>query len=138
MPIDKQKDPRRQLFRVVVNHLLAEGKERDNPIPVNDLGDLAHGRAVCWPNRETILSQVQINILNDAVERYTVEVPEGSGIYEETNPLVAAQGQFPGYKATWNYNTNQIVLHKERPRFAVNVVGPYELEEVKEPTEEIS
>jgi hypothetical protein len=132
MPIDKQNDPRRQLFRVVVNHLLAEGKERDNPIPVNDLGDLAHGRAVCWPNQETILSRVQINILKDAVERLSVTVPEGSGIYEEINPLQAAQGQFPGYKAQWDYNTNQVMLIKERPRFAINVVGEYDPEPIED------
>ncbi len=125
MPIDKT-DPRRQLFRVVVNHLLAEGKERDNPIPVNDLGDLAHGRAVCYPNQESILSQVQINILRDAVERHAVEVPEGSGIYEELDPLRAAQTQFPGHNAAWDRNTNRIMLRKDRPRFAVNVIGPYE------------
>jgi hypothetical protein len=136
MPIDT-KDPRRQLFRVVVNHLLAEGKERDNPIPVNDLGDLAHGRAVCWPNQESLLSQVQINILRDAVERYTVAIPEGSGVYEELNPLKAAETQFPGYKATWDHITGQVVLHKDRARFAINVVGPYEPDvETESETEE--
>jgi len=135
MPIDKT-DPRRQLFRVVVNHLLAEGKERDNPIPVNDLGDLAHGKALCWPNRETILSQVQINILRDAIERHSVAVPEGSGIYEELDPLRAAQAQFPGHRAAWDHRTGQIVLRKDKPRFAVNVVGPYEPEELEPESDE--
>jgi len=133
MPIDN-KDLRRQRHYVIVNHLLAEGKERDNPIPVNDLGDLAHGRAVCWPNRETILSQAQINILKDAVERFAIPVPEGSGIYEEADPLRAAQTQFPSYKAQYDPSTGQIMLHKERARFAINVIRPYE--EVQEEIEE--
>lgn len=124
-------NPRNDRFKVVVNHLLAEGKERENPIPVNDLGDQKHGRAICWPNQETILSTVQIGILKDAVERVSVSVPEGSGIYEELDPLKAAKTQFPGFNARWNHNTGTIELAKERPRFAINIIGPYDPEETE-------
>lgn len=121
----KVEDPRKLYFRVKVNHLIAEGKSRENPIPVNDLGDQAHGRAVCYPNQEAILSQVQINILKEAVERTRMAVPEDSGILEETNPIAAAKKQFPGYDAVRDSVTGGVILVKERPRFAVEVIGPY-------------
>jgi len=121
----KREDPRKQLFRVKVNHLLAEGKSRDNPIPVNDLGDQAHGRAVCYPNQPAILSQVQINILKQAVEKSRVVMAEDSGIFETANPLKAAEKQNPGFKAVNDKTTGHIILERNRPRFSVEIIGPY-------------
>ena len=118
-------DLRKQLFYVTVNHLLAEGGERENAIVVHDLGDEAHGLAVCYPNRPAILSQVQINILKEAVERYEIAVPETSGIYQEPDPLSAAKAQFPQFQAIKDRATGSIKLIRERARFAVNVTGPY-------------
>ena len=63
---EKHDNPREQLFLVVVNHLLGEGAERQQPIPVNDLGDDKRGVALCYPNKPVVLTQVQINILNEA------------------------------------------------------------------------
>jgi hypothetical protein len=125
---EEVEDPRKQLFVVKVQHLLAEGKARDAAIPVNDLGDHAHGKAVVYPNKEGVLSQVQINILNDAIEMIEVPVPDGSGIYEDRDPLAAAEAQFPEFTATRHRVTGAVMLRKERPRFAVQVIRPYDRE----------
>jgi len=121
-------DIRKLYFRCIVNPLLAEGNDRNNPIPVNDLGDLKTGRAVCYPNQECVLTQVQINILNDAVETTRLPVEEGSGIYEAANPMAEAEKQFPGFKAVLDRNTNKIMLKKSKSRFSVNILGPYKPE----------
>lgn len=120
------KDPRKQRFFVKVHPLQAEGTDRGNPIPVNDVGDHAHGRAVCYPNKEGVLSQVQINILRDSVERFYLEVPEDSGIHEEANPIKMAEKQYPGFTARIDKMTQRLIVFKDKPRFSVEVLRPVE------------
>lgn len=120
-----EKDPRKQLFLVVVNHLQADGDEKNNPIPVNDLGDHAHGRAVCYPDTETVLSQVQINILKDATVDLSLPVPEDSGIMQESNPLRAAEAHYKGFTASMDRNTGRMMLRQQKKRFSVSVIKPY-------------
>lgn len=122
---------RSTLLRVIVHHLDMEGAAKDSPIPVNDLGDHAHGKAICFPGKETILSAVQVNILKDAIEPIMVSVPEGSGIYAEANPLRAAEAQFPLFVASRDRATGLIKLTRHKERFSVNVLGPYKKEEAK-------
>ena len=121
----KEKDPRKQRFYCKVYRLNSQGDDRNNPIPVNDLGDLRHGRAYAIPGQLSILSLVQINILREAVVYHNIPVPEDSGIYEEANPLKAAEKQFPKFKAVRDRNSNLIFLVKEDPQFSVEIVKPY-------------
>jgi len=130
--VEVKTDPRRTLLRVIVHHLDMEGKAKEAPIPVNDLGDHAHGKAVCYPGKESILSQVQVNILKDAIEPIIVSVPEGSGIYAEADPLKSAESHFPLFKASRDRATGLIRLTRHKERFSVNILGPYVKQDKKE------
>lgn len=120
------KDPRKQRFYVKVHPLQAEGSERGNAIPVNDLGDPAHGRAVCYPNKKGVLSLTQINILRESVERFSLQIPDDSGIHEEANPIKMAEKQYPGFTAQVDKVTQQLIVFKDKPRFSVEILGPVE------------
>lgn len=120
------KELRKKRFYVKVFPLLAEGKDKENPIPVNDLGDHAHGRAVVYPNKVGVLSQCQINILRDSVERMELAIPEDSGILEEANPIAAAEKQYPGFTARFDKMSGQLKVSKVKPRFAVEILEPVE------------
>jgi len=113
---------------VQVFPLDAEGANKDNPIPVNDLGDYRHGRAVVYPGKKGILSRVQINILKDCVIYHRHEIPEDSGVYSEDSPKKAAEALFPGFTAK-QIGSGAIIIEKQKPRFSVQVLGPYEPEE---------
>lgn len=126
-------DPRKQRFIVKVHNLLAEGKDRENPIPVNDLGDHAHGRAVVFPNKKCVLSQCQINILKDCVEHMEVQIPEDSGIYQETDPIAAAEKHYPGFSARRDKMSGTLIVTKSRPRFSVEVIEPVKVKTKAEP-----
>lgn len=121
----KEIDPRQQRFYCKVYHLSADSGSRDAVIPVNDLGDIRHGRAACVPGKRTILSKVQIGILKEAVVRHKLPVPEDSGIYGEPDPLKAAEKQFPKFHAIYDRNTGQIFLEKIEPRFSVEIIEPF-------------
>lgn len=118
-------NPRRELFKVIVNNLFAEGQERNYPIPVNDLGDKSNGRAVCYPNKEAILSKVQINILKEATREIKLTVPSDSGVLEAPDVRRAIIEQMPGFTPQYDRNTGQWMATKHEPRFAVQVLGPY-------------
>lgn len=126
---DDKAAPRQKRFVCKVQHLMAESKsERDMPIPVNDLGDHAHGKAICYPGKEVVLSQVQINILEDAIEQVEMTLPDNSGVHEEANPLAAAEKLYPSFKARRNRHTGAIVIYKHDPRFSVITLRPYDPE----------
>ena len=125
-----KEDPRNQRFYCKVYRLNSQGEDKNNPIPVNDLGDHRHGRAFAIPGQETILSKVQINILKDAVVYHNIKVPEDSGVYDAPDPLRAAEKQFPKFKAMYDRHSGKIVLVKKEPQFSVEVLKPYKAKEV--------
>lgn len=113
------KDPaRKRRLKVIVHRLNVDDDNKDLPITINDLGD-PNGRIVFSPGKPVELTQAQLNILKDSVEENEIVVPEGSGIYETSNPVQAAETNYPGFRATLDRETGQIILRRRTPNFMI-------------------
>jgi hypothetical protein len=118
----EETDLRKILKKVIVNRLnVAEGNQ-DLVITVNDVG-APDGRKSFEPGQEVVLTQAQINILNEAVERNHIDIPAGSGIYQDDNPREKARQQYPGFVVGYNSKTGLIFVEKHRPNYAIIEVG---------------
>lgn len=112
------KDPRKITKRVIVSRLNVDTENQDLEIVVNDLG-APSGRKSFFPGQEVDLSLVQIGILKDAVERNHIDIPAGSGVYEDSNPMDAARQMFPGFTIKQNSHTGGLYAEKHRPNYAI-------------------
>lgn len=115
-------DPRKQKYKVIVNRLnVAEGNQ-DLVIVVNDLG-VVNGRISFYPGQEVELTQVQIDILKEAVEVNHIDIPPGSGVYSSVDPVAAVQAAHPGFVVKRNHRTGGLFAEKVRPNYSINIVG---------------
>lgn len=73
---------------------------------------------------EVELTQSEISILEDARIEHRIDIPDNSGIYEASNPMLEAQKQNPGFEAKVDIKTGTIYLQKSDPIYIVQRVNP--------------
>ena len=120
----KKIDPLRgERIKVRVHRSNVDPDNKDLPIKVNDLGmPPKEGKRMFAPGQIVELTRSQISILRDSVEETTIELPDGSGIYNAANPLKLAEDHFPGYTAQQSPTTGQILLTRRTPNYIIEPV----------------
>lgn len=68
---------------------------------------------------EVELTEQMIGALKDAVVSHDIPVPEGSGVYESTNPRAEAIKQNPGWDARIDIMSGQVFVCKSEPIYVV-------------------
>lgn len=119
---EKEINPRKIIKKVRVHRLNVDESNKELIITVNDLGDTRHGKKEFIPGQEVELTQAQINILRAAVERQEITLDTYSGVHTESNPLMAAEKQFPGFKAHYDRHTGSVIVVKETPNYSIETV----------------
>lgn len=88
---------RSETKRVIVRRLGVHPENEFMPIAINDMGDRTHGKKVFSPGAEVILTLAQIGILEAAVQRSNIRIPDDSAILEASNIKVEIAKYFTGH-----------------------------------------
>ncbi len=88
------------------------------PITVNAVGRV-NGKKVFVPKSLVTLTQAQVNNLKDAREDIEILLAEDSAVYQNANPVQAAQALYPGYRIIKDPVTGFITAVKEVPNYIV-------------------
>ena len=116
-------DPaRRKKIRCRVHRSNVDPENKDLLITVNDAG-VSNGKREFSPGQIVTLTQVQIDILRDSVETSEIVIPDGSGIYEQSNPKKAAESMYPGFQAAINPVDGTVVVRKYTPNYIIEPVA---------------
>lgn len=94
---DESARMRKETKRVVVRHIGVHPENEYMPIVVNDMGDYANGKKVFSPGGEVVLTLAQIDILEMAVQRSNIRIPDDSAILEAPNVKVEIAKYFQGH-----------------------------------------
>lgn len=108
-----------KFFKVKVHRANIEPENASIPITVNPIGgpELG-GKKVFSPGQPVELTATQIGILKQPVET-EFPIPDGSGIYEERNPMQAARAQFPDFQFKHDRVNGTIIAFKSTPNYFV-------------------
>ena len=114
-----KEEPKR--FKCKVFYINEDPENAKLPIIVHCVG---HRKRQFYPGDEVVLHDYHISILRDAVDDTEIEVPDESGVYGASDPIKAAEKNFPGFIAKVNPMDNGITLIKRVPRYSIEMLGP--------------
>ena len=117
--MDKNDKPGTKLYKVKVHRANVEPENASLPITVNPIGPPSlGGKRTFAPGTVVKLTECQIGILKQPVET-EFPIPEGSGIYEERNPIEAARLQYPDFEFKRDRVNGRLIAFKSTPNYFV-------------------
>jgi len=108
-----------KLFKCRVMRVNIEKENQDLPIHVHSNDRYGNRPKQFFPNQEVLLTESEMDVLRNSAQEDYIEIPSTSGIYKTLNPLVAAESEFPGWKASWG--RRGVVVEKRTPNYAIDV-----------------